>query len=85
LLPKLDDLTAKLGEMQQISQFAGGDERAESRSRALWSPGPVPLRDYSTEDQAQQSLSDLERLRDLYKENMLTKDEFRKFKERLLI
>jgi len=85
LLHKLDALSAKLLEMQQLSQLAGVDGRAESRSRTLWSPGPVPLRDYSTNDQSQQSLSDLERLRDLYKENMLTRDEFQKFKDRLLI
>jgi DNA-binding NtrC family response regulator len=84
LLLKLDDLTAKLREMQQLSQFAG-DPISESRPRAFYAAGPVPLRYFSPEDQAQQSLSDLERLRDLYKENMLTRDEFQKFKERLLI
>ena len=85
LLHKLDDLTAKLKEMQQLPQLPGGLERPETRSRTLWSPSPVPLRDYSPEDKNQQYLTDLERLRDLYKENMLTKEEYQKLKERLLI
>ena len=85
LLCKLDNLTAKLQEMQQLPQFSGADGRPETRTQTVWSLGPVPLKDYSPEDQNQLYLSDLERLRDLYKENMLTKDEYQKFKERLLI
>jgi DNA-binding NtrC family response regulator len=85
LLQRLDDLTAKLKEMQQLPQLLGGDTRFESRPRTLWSPGPVPLRDYSPEDQNQQFLTDLERLRSLYKESMLTKEEYQRLKERLLI
>ena len=85
LLSKLDNLTAKLQEMQQLPKLSGADGRSETRTQTLWSLGPVPLRDYSTEDQNQQYLSDLERLRDLYKENMLSKEEYQKFKERLLI
>ena len=85
LLLKLDDLTAKLKEVQNLPQLLGGESRPETRSRRLWSPGPVPLRDYSPGEQTQQHLGDLERLRDLYKENMLTKEEYQKLKERLLI
>ena len=85
LLEKLNDLTAKLHEMQQIPQLLGGGTRLDNRPRTLWSPGPVPLRDYSPEDHQQQFLVDLERLRSLYKESLLTKDEYQKFKERLLI
>lgn len=85
LLEKLSDLTAKLKEMQEIPQLLEGDTRLEARPRTLWSPGPVPLRDYSPEDHQQQFLADLERLRALYKESMLTKDEYRKLKDRLLI
>jgi len=85
LLHRLNDLTAKLKEMQQLSQLLGDDGRLETRPRTLWSPGPVPLRDYSPEDQNQQFLTDLERLRSLYKESMLTKEEYRKLKERLII
>jgi DNA-binding NtrC family response regulator len=85
LLHKLDDLTAKLKEMQQLPQLQGNGDRPETRSRTLWSPGPVPLRDYSPEEQDQAYLTDLERLRDLYKENMLTREEYQKLKERLLI
>jgi DNA-binding NtrC family response regulator len=85
LLQRLDDLTAKLNEMQQLPQFLGGDTRLENRPRPLWSPGPVPLRDYSPADQNQQFLTDLERLRSLYKESMLTRDEYQRLKERLLI
>jgi DNA-binding response OmpR family regulator len=85
LLHRLDDLTAKLHEVQQLPQLLGGETRPGTHSRQLWSPGPVPLKDYSPEEQTQQSLGDLERLRDLYKENMLTKEEFQKLKERLLI
>jgi YesN/AraC family two-component response regulator len=85
LLQRLDDLTAKLKEMQQLPQFLGGDTRLETRPRTLWSPGPVPLRDYSPEDHKQQFLTDLERLRSLYKESMLTKEEYQRLKERLLI
>ncbi len=85
LLNKLEDLTAKLREMQQLPQLLGGDTRSEARARTLWSPGPVPLKDYSPEDRYQQCLADLERLRALYKESMLTKEEYQKLKERLLI
>ncbi len=85
LLLRLNDLTAKLKEMQQLSQLLGDDGRLETRPRTLWSPGPVPLRDYSPEDHNQQFLTDLERLRSLYKESMLTKEEYRKLKERLII
>jgi len=85
LLQRLDDMTAKLKEMQQLSEFLGGDTRLENRPRTLWSPGPVPLRDYSPEDQNQQFLTDLERLRSLYKESMLTKTEYQRLKERLII
>ena len=85
LLHNLDALTAKLKEMQQFSQLPGEGERHDNRSRALWSPGPVPLKDYSPEEQNQQSLADLERLRDLYKENMLTREEYQKLKEKLFI
>lgn len=85
LLHKLDDLTVKLRELQELPQLLGGEARSETRSPTLWSPGPVPLKDYSPEEQSQQYLGDLERLRDLYRENMLTKEEFQKIKERLLI
>jgi DNA-binding response OmpR family regulator len=85
LLDKLEDLTAKLREIQELPQLLGGEIRPGARSRTLWSPGPVPLRDYSPEEQTQQNLGDLERLRDLYRENMLTKEEYQKLKERLLI
>jgi DNA-binding NtrC family response regulator len=85
LLHKLDDLTAKLREVQELPQLLGGEARPGTPSRPLWSPGPVPLKDYSPEDQQQQYLGDLERLRDLYRENMLTKEEYQKIKERLLI
>lgn len=85
LLHKLDDLNAKLREVQELPQLLGGEARPGTRSRTLWSPGPVPLKDYSPEEQHQQSLGDLERLRDLYRENMLTKEEYQKIKERLLI
>jgi len=85
LLEKLNDLTAKLKEMQQLPQLLGEDTRLDARPRTLWSPGPVPLRDYSPEDHQQQFLADLERLRALYKESMLTRDEYQKLKERLLI
>ena len=85
LLHKLDDLTAKLKEMQQLPQLLGGDNRPETRSRTLWSPGPVPLKDYAPDEENQLYLTDLERLRDLYKENMLTREEYQKLKERLLI
>jgi DNA-binding NtrC family response regulator len=85
LVHKLDDLTAKLREMQELPQLLGGEVRPGTRSRTLWSPGPVPLKDYSSEEQDQQHLGDLERLRDLYRENMLTKEEYQKIKERLLI
>jgi len=85
LLHSLDDLTAKLKEVQQLPQLLGGETHPGTRSRQLWSPGPVPLKDYSPEEQTQQNLGDLERLRDLYKENMLTKEEYQKLKERLLI
>jgi len=84
LLNKLEDLTAKLEEVQQLPQILGGEART-ARARTLWSPGPVPLRDYSPEEQAQQYLGDLERLRDLYKENMLSREEYQRLKERLLI
>ncbi len=84
LLEKLNDLTAKLKEMQEIPQLLG-DTHLDSRPRTLWSPGPVPLRDYSPEDHQQQFLADLERLRALYKESMLTKEEYQKLKDRLLI
>lgn len=85
LLNKLDELTAKLREVQELPQLLGGEARPETRSRTLWSPGPVPLKDYSPEEQNQQSLGDLERLRELYRENMLSKEEYQKIKERLLI
>lgn len=85
LLHKLDDLTAKLKEVQHLPGFLGDENRSGARARTLWSPGPVPLRDYSPEEQAQQHLGDLERLRDLYKENMLTREEYQKLKERLFI
>lgn len=85
LLHRLDDLTAKLKEVQQLPEFLGDEARPGTRSQQLWSPGPVPLRDYSPADQTQQYLGDLERLRGLYKENMLTKEEYQKLKERLLI
>jgi DNA-binding NtrC family response regulator len=85
LLQRLDDMTAKLKEMQQLSQLLGGVAPLETRPRTLWSPGPVPLRDYSPEDPNQQFLTDLERLRSLYKESMLTKTEYQRLKERLLI
>jgi len=81
LLDRLDGLTAKLKEVQQLPPLSGN----ATRTRTLWSPGPVPLRDYSPEEQTQQHLGDLERLRDLYRENMLTKEEYQKLKERLLI
>ena len=84
LLERLNDLTAKLKEMEEIPQLLG-DTRLDARPRTLWSPGPVPLRDYSPEDHQQQFLADLERLRALYKESMLTKDEYQKLKDRLLI
>jgi DNA-binding NtrC family response regulator len=85
LLHRLDDLTAKLQEMQQLPQLLGDNAHLENRPRTLWSPGPVPLKDYSPEDQNQQCLTDLERLRSLYKESMLTKNEYQKLKERLII
>jgi DNA-binding NtrC family response regulator len=85
LLHRLDDLTTKLQEMQQLPQLLGDNAHLENRPRTLWSPGPVPLRDYSPEDQNQHCLTDLERLRSLYKESMLTKDEYQKLKERLII
>lgn len=85
LLRKLDDLTAQLKEVQQLPQFIGGENRPENRPRTLWSPGPVPLKDYSPEEQTLQKLGDLERLRDLYKENMLSREEYQKLKERLFI
>ncbi|MFZ5453153.1 MAG: response regulator [Thermodesulfobacteriota bacterium] len=85
LLHKLDDLTAKLKEARHLPGLLGDGNRSGARSRTLWSPGPVPLRDYSPEEQAQQNLGDLERLRDLYKENMLTREEYQKLKERLFI
>ena len=85
LLHKLDDLTAKLKEVQHMPGYLEDENRSGAKARTLWSPGPVPLRDYSPEEQAQQQLGDLERLRDLYKENMLTKEEYQKLKERLFI
>jgi len=85
LLQRLDDLTAKLKETQQLSQLIGDNAHLEARPRTLWSPGPVPLRDYAPEDHNQQFLTDLERLRSLYKESMLTKVEYQRLKERLLI
>jgi DNA-binding NtrC family response regulator len=85
LLHKLDDLTAKLREVQELPQLLGGEARPGTRPQTLWSPGPVPLKDYSPEEQHQQFLGDLERLRELYRENMLTKEEYQKIKERLLI
>lgn len=84
LLHRLDDLTAKLKEVQQLTNLES-ETRPETRSRTLWSPGPVPLKAYSPKEQTHQNLGDLERLRDLYKENLLTKEEFQKLKERLFI
>jgi YesN/AraC family two-component response regulator len=84
LLGKLNDLTAKLQEMQQLSQHPVMVDHAGKR-RALWSTSPVPLGDYFPEKQGLQDLADLERLRDLYKENMLTHEEYQKLKQRLLI
>ena len=85
LLQRLDDLTAKLKETQQLSQLLGDNAHLATRPRTLWSPGPVPLRDYAPEGHNQQCLSDLERLHSLYKESMLTKDEYQRLKDRLLI
>lgn len=85
LLQKLDTLTAQLQEVQQLPQLLGGGLSSSGRSRTLWSPGPVPLGDYAPGEQAQQYLGDLERLRDLYKENMLTREEYQRLKDRLLI
>lgn len=84
LLHKLNDMTAKLQEMQQLAQHPVMVDRS-GRPRSLWSTSPVPLDDYFPEKPGVQDLADLERLRSLYKENLLTKEEYQKLKQRLLI
>ena len=85
LLQKLDELKAKLEELQQVSQYPesaspSGDQIRKTPIWRITSPGhPLP---WETESAHQ---ADLERLLGLYKENLLTEREFQILKQRILI
>jgi len=85
LLQKLDELNAKLEELQHMSQYPEaapppGDQKGKT---PLWriAPWGQPL-PWEEEPSHQ---ADLERLLGLYKENLLTEREFHILKQRILI
>ncbi len=82
LLAKLDELNAKLAEMSQENPCPAEPppqpETENPLRRHLWSY-PLPW-----EEEPPHS-SDLERLRGLYRDNLLTEKEFQILKERILI
>lgn len=85
LLAKLNELNAKLEELQQVSAFPEAGSPPEHHSDA-----PDPLRQllwcYPLPWEADPPhQSDLERLLGLYRENLLTEREFQILKERILI
>lgn len=85
LLAKLNELTAKLAELQQENPYPEA-----APPPAPGPPGPDPLRNllwcYPLPwEVAPPQPSDLERLLGLYRENLLTEKEFQILKERILI
>lgn len=85
LLQKLDELNAKLEELQQVSQYpeAATPPGDQKRKTPLWRIAPWGQPLPWEEEPFQQA--DLERLLGLYKENLLTEREFHILKQRILI
>ncbi len=85
LLQKLDELNAKLEELQQLSQYpeATPSPGDQNRKTPIWrvvpQGHPLPWEMEPTH------YADLERLLGLYKENLLTEREFHILKQRILI
>jgi DNA-binding response OmpR family regulator len=85
LLAKLNELNAKLAEMEQVSVYPESEAPPEERQggqdilrNLLWCY-PLPW------EVSPPHPSDLERLLGLYRENLLTEREFQILKERILI
>jgi DNA-binding NtrC family response regulator len=89
LLHKLNDLTAQLEDLQQINQSHQADAPPGDKARSPRYAVPFPLSNYFLLAQEQENRSELEhlqeRLRALYKENLLTEKEYQVLKQRILI
>jgi DNA-binding NtrC family response regulator len=83
LLEKLNDLTARLEDLENSchNQQYVLDQPDKARSSPVVLPLPFPF----VHDQDRQQQGDLDRLRNLYKEELLSEQEFNKLKQRLLI
>ncbi len=83
LLRRLEELTAKLQNLE-IMPPGSGSKAHRPKASPAFSPYPLEMTLVEGEG-AHRLLVDLERLHRLYKEELLTKDEYRKIKQRLLI
>ncbi|MEW6386948.1 MAG: response regulator [Thermodesulfobacteriota bacterium] len=91
LLHKLSDLTAQLEDLQQTTRSPQEDAPPSGKARQPRYAVPFPLSNYFLlgQDQEPENRSELEhlqeRLKNLYKEKLLTEKEYQVLKQRILI
>ena len=84
LLRRLEDLTHKVRDLEVIRSLSG-KERGGPGGRESRGVLPLNLLNSGAEDRARRLLADLERLQSLYRQDLLTKEECHRIKQRLLI